>query len=262
MGKLAALSHPEAMAPAMLKRLAMIDPDLRERFPLGLKVLQERGVITNRTLTDLRPMEYERVVQMMLVLLIDLAYGEMASLAKLSAKPLVLQAAVTAALAKRLAEHATTGNVGAAYFCGIVHNLGVPVLACLEPDRYTEVLERTSSDQEQLHQAEAKAFGCGHPEAGLIAAQEWGLGRASLEAIAKHHESIESLEGNVLCVSVAAIFAHHLGFHGIDATKPKLDSGIEKLRLMPAHVGALASVASEEATLVQALLRPAALLAS
>ncbi len=125
------------------------------------------------------------------------------------------RASVTAVAARALAEKTNPILSGEAFVAGLVLDIGVLLLSSVEPDLYKSVLhtqERTNQQHPaagaRLHTIEESLFGIGHPEAGRILLEHWGLPEIVYVPVGVHHtpqsfDGDERVKALVNIVSVA-----------------------------------------------------------
>jgi HD-like signal output (HDOD) protein len=74
-----------------------------------------------------------------------------------------------------------------AFMGGMLHDVGILVLAKNFPKRYDRVVEVGRAENLSLSKAESQAFGLGHPEVGAYLLGLWGIQPAVLKAVSLHH---------------------------------------------------------------------------
>ena len=95
-----------------------------------------------------------------------------------------MASAVIAREVAALARH----DADEAFLAGLLHDVGVLVLAAYEPTRATAVLSLARDRQLAVEQAEAQLLGVAHPQVGGLVARRWRFPAAIVEAIERHHE--------------------------------------------------------------------------
>lgn len=80
---------------------------------------------------------------------------------------------------------------GTAFLAGIVHDVGKLILLDLAPNVYQRLI-RNVDRQVPLFEAEHRLFGTDHRILGRELGETWGLGGATINVIAQHHEEDES----------------------------------------------------------------------
>jgi HD-like signal output (HDOD) protein len=90
-----------------------------------------------------------------------------------------------ASVAGRLVE----GRQGArtATSAGLLHDVGVLVLASRVPEKFSEALAIVERERVPLHEAEEAVLGVAHPTVGAYLLALWGLPEAVVDAVAQHH---------------------------------------------------------------------------
>ncbi len=74
-----------------------------------------------------------------------------------------------------------------AFMGGLLHDVGILVLAKNFPERYDRVLMWAKKDNLPIYVAEKKEFGVGHAEVGAYLLGLWGIQAAVLRAVSLHH---------------------------------------------------------------------------
>ena len=92
-----------------------------------------------------------------------------------------------AVAAKLLAERVIGNNAESAFCLGLLQDIGVLILAEALPDRYPDVIRRTTLEGVPLHEAEAGVLGTDHMEVGEYVARSWGLPVTFTTPIRWHH---------------------------------------------------------------------------
>ena len=94
-----------------------------------------------------------------------------------------------------VAEKATVQMIEETFTAGMLHDLGVLVLASYFPDRYQETLMLAQRQKIPLHEAERQTLGSSHAEVGAYLLGLWGLTTPIVEAVAFHHDPVRSSHG-------------------------------------------------------------------
>lgn len=92
----------------------------------------------------------------------------------------------TAVCCQTLAKMVRTVSPDEAYSCGLLHDVGKPLLDRYGTGDYGQVEELTNAGVEPL-EAEMQVFGCTHIDIGAGAAQNWRFPQALCECVAFHH---------------------------------------------------------------------------
>lgn len=91
------------------------------------------------------------------------------------------------------AEKGEPRMVGEALAGGLLHDIGVLILASHLPERYQETLRLAESHQLSREDAEQETLGTTHAEIGAYLLGIWGLNTPIVEAVAFHHHPARSL---------------------------------------------------------------------
>jgi len=103
-----------------------------------------------------------------------------------------------------------------AFMGGMLHDVGILILAKQFPQRYDQVVERAIVNKLPVITAERNEFGVAHPEVGAYLLGLWGIQPGVLKAVSLHHtpSKIQATALNpVLAVHVADIICGTPGHH-------------------------------------------------
>lgn len=92
-----------------------------------------------------------------------------------------------------------------AFVGGLLHNLGMLLLANQLPEGYQKVLDMVASEGIGVTVAEQWEFGVGHPELGAYLLGLWGLPSPILEIVSGHHHPADP--GGPFATPIAAVHA-------------------------------------------------------
>jgi HD-like signal output (HDOD) protein/CheY-like chemotaxis protein len=92
------------------------------------------------------------------------------------------------------------------FVAGMLHDVGILVLAVSLPDRYGRVLERMQAGSLPLHVAEREVLGASHAEVGAYLMSAWGFNDVIVEAVCWHHspERVDCHDMSVLTATAVA----------------------------------------------------------
>ena len=141
------------------------------------------------------------------------------------------RAAATAAVAKRIEGGA---HDEAAFTAGLLHDVGILVLASSAPDQLLAALARAEHDRVPLIEAEAAIGVSTHAEIGGYLLGLWGLPRPIVDAVAYHHRPGGS--GDEECSTVTAV---HIASVLVETASPSIGT-VPPHRLDLAHIGSIA----------------------
>ncbi|EDY81433.1 HDOD domain family [Verrucomicrobiia bacterium DG1235] len=99
-----------------------------------------------------------------------------------------------ATTARRIAAHESKDEKAAeeAYSAGLMHDIGKLVLLNAAPEQFAEARQLAREKNTPLWQAENDIIGCNHAEVGAYLLARWGMPASLTEAVALHHEPINS----------------------------------------------------------------------
>jgi HD-like signal output (HDOD) protein len=123
----------------------------------------------------------------------------------LRAEELWNRALLTAEAARRITKLEGQGEDRPDQACtaGLLHDIGILVLACRTPRKYQEVLNLALSAGRSVWDVERELLGATHPEVGACLLGLWGLPPRIVEGVALHHNP-SALAYNGLCAVTAA----------------------------------------------------------
>jgi HD-like signal output (HDOD) protein len=116
---------------------------------------------------------------------------------------LQLRAQSTARLARSIADDPEQRDD--AFCAGLLHDLGMLVLASMEPEHVATSLAIAARDGRRLDDVERELRGSSHAEVGAHLLELWGLPDAIVEAVAYHHRPAEAHDAIFDVTAVVAI---------------------------------------------------------
>lgn len=133
----------------------------------------------------------------------------------------------TGVLAKAFAqkEHQSKTMIDDSFMAGLLHDMGILILAMNFPDRCGEAKQREKEGDLLAWQAEKEVFGSTHAEVGAYLVGLWGIPDPIVEGIAFHHDPAQYVEDRfspLLTVYVANALDRQLG-----GTNPAMASPID-----------------------------------
>jgi len=105
-----------------------------------------------------------------------------------------------------------------AFMGGMLHDVGILVLAKNFPQRYDRVVELGQTEKLPVYKAEQQEFGLAHPEVGAYLLGLWGIQPAVLKAVSLHHipSALRATSFNpVLAVHLADDLCGTMGHHAL-----------------------------------------------
>jgi len=119
-----------------------------------------------------------------------------------------------------------------AFVGGILHDLGVLVLATNFPEAYGQVLHEVRAARAPLSRAERAVFGVSHSEVGAYLVGIWALPASVLKVVSLHHRPFESLDPGftpLVAVHAADVLCGGLDSHAAFATAEFDHSCLDRL---------------------------------
>jgi putative nucleotidyltransferase with HDIG domain len=98
----------------------------------------------------------------------------------------------TALAARAIARHVRYENVEEALICGLMHDIGKPVMMQNLRDRYQEILSEVYEGKSGFHLLELQAFGFSHAHVGALLAKKWNFPPQLAEAVGYHHDPLSA----------------------------------------------------------------------
>jgi putative nucleotidyltransferase with HDIG domain len=132
-----------------------------------------------------------------------------------------------ASAARVLAESTRYPNAEEAFLCGLMHDIGKPILMRNFAGRYTQVMADVYAGRAGFHTLELQAFGFSHAHVGALVAERWNFPWRYSEAIGFHHDPLSASENlHLACITNLAnsiMIQMEIGFE----KRKDLDLGVE-----------------------------------
>ena len=119
-----------------------------------------------------------------------------------------------AALAARtIARWVQYENLEEALVCGLMHDIGKPVMMMNCQARYTQIVSEIYKGNGDFHQSELLAFGFSHAHVGALLARKWNFPPQLAEAVGYHHDplSAPSYQKLACIINLANLFMISMG---------------------------------------------------
>lgn len=126
-------------------------------------------------------------------------------------------------------------KAGEAYVAGLLHDIGLLVIAAERPEQLLELRVKTMRTSLPLVEVEREILGAHHADIGAFLLELWGLPYEIVEAVARHHDA-EEIPGTSVDIMHAVYIADAV------ASSPDFDSEVEwenASRLDPAYLESL-----------------------
>jgi putative nucleotidyltransferase with HDIG domain len=159
----------------------------------------------------------------------------------------------TALAARAIARRVRYENPEEALICGLMHDIGKPVLLQNLQPQYREIIHEVYGGNSSFHQLELVAFGFSHAHVGSLLARKWNFPPQLAEAVGYHHnpESAPSFKPLACIVNLANLLMIAMGI-GFEKNK---ELNLEKQpssQLLRLDNAALTAIASEVRVAIQA----------
>lgn len=134
----------------------------------------------------------------------------------------------TGSLARAIAkvEQASALVIDQAYIAGLLHDVGMLVLAANESKLYEAVLKTADDQGIPIWKAEVQEFGAGHADVGAYLLGLWGLSDPIVEAVAFHHrpaDCVGTTFSPLTAVHVANALQHERSRQATGGVSPQVD---------------------------------------
>ena len=147
-----------------------------------------------------------------------------------------LHSVATGAAAEILCEYMPVEDGDNAFLGGLMHDVGKVLIACGQPEQWTEVETAVSLTGRPQDGFEREILGADHAELSGLAVAKWELPFQLSRAVAHHHSPETAHEADAVSLStilqVANDFTNSLG---ISVREPALDQSPPKLPVIPGH---------------------------
>ncbi len=130
-------------------------------------------------------------------------------------------------LSKKIAGMTHRAKLETAFVCGLLHDIGKPLLDFYFPDSYGRVLARLSTSMMTSVEAENEIFGLNHAEVGTWLAQHWRFSKAVVFAIANHHGIIADDDRYKSLTATTRLANFLCSQHGLSLTDGSSKESIE-----------------------------------
>jgi putative nucleotidyltransferase with HDIG domain len=119
----------------------------------------------------------------------------------------------TALAARSIAKRIRYQNTEEALVCGLMHDIGKPVLLQNLKPRYGEIISAVYNGTASFHQQELLAFGFSHAHVGALLARKWNFPAQLSEAVGYHHSPLSAPTYKQLAciVNLANLFMISMG---------------------------------------------------
>lgn len=98
----------------------------------------------------------------------------------------------TAIAARGIARRVNYENVEEALVCGLVHDIGKPVLLENLGARYRDIISQVYAGNGTFYERELQAFRFTHAQVGAMLARKWNFPSQLCEAVGAHHDPLSS----------------------------------------------------------------------
>jgi putative nucleotidyltransferase with HDIG domain len=163
----------------------------------------------------------------------------------------------TALASRAIAQRVRYENPEEALVCGLMHDIGKPILMQNFGQRYYEIISEVYRGSSTFHQLEIQHLGFSHAEVGMLLARKWNFPPQLAEAVGYHHDPLEAPNHKQLAciVNMGNLFMIRLGIGFEKNANLVLEDqpAAKDLRLGSAAVAAVASTLTEAIEATSAL---------
>lgn len=118
--------------------------------------------------------------------------------------------------ARAIAQRSGYSNIEEALLCGLMHDIGKPVLLKNLSEQYARIFNDVYRGNTCFHEAELVTFGFSHAHVGALLADKWSFPKQLSEAIGYHHNPLSAPHyGRLACIvnlANAFMISMELGF--------------------------------------------------
>jgi len=107
-----------------------------------------------------------------------------------SLKKLFQDALRRAVFARIVTEQFTSFDSDEAFICALMQDIAIPILAAKWANEYTQMIQKSNTEQVRLSVLERDMMGWNHSDAGVILATSWNLGELIGHAVSKHTDYV------------------------------------------------------------------------
>jgi putative nucleotidyltransferase with HDIG domain len=151
----------------------------------------------------------------------------------------------TALAARAIARHMRYENTEEALVCGLMHDIGKPVLLQNLRERYSVIISEVYKGNSTFHQMELLAFGFSHAHVGALLARKWNFPPSLVEVVGYHHDPLSAPNFKQLAciVNLANLFmvSMEIGFEKDKSLDLAKQPSAEQLKLDSSAVDAIVS---------------------
>jgi putative nucleotidyltransferase with HDIG domain len=163
----------------------------------------------------------------------------------------------TALAARAIAQRVRYENPEEALVCGLMHDIGKPILMQNFGQRYYEIISEVYKGNSTFHRLEIQHLGFSHAEVGMLLAKKWNFPPQLAEAVGYHHDPLEAPNHKQLAciVNMGNLFMIYLGI-GFEKNQNLVledQPAAQNLKLGSSAVTALASTLKETIEATSAL---------
>jgi putative nucleotidyltransferase with HDIG domain len=159
----------------------------------------------------------------------------------------------TAIAARLIAKRVHYEKPEEALVCGLMHDIGKPILMQNFPDRYHEIANDVYRGVSSFHESEMFSFGFSHAHLGALLAKKWSFPPQLAEGVGYHHDPLAATEFPKLACVVnlanAIMISMEIGFQKDKDLKLDTLPSAEELKL---DQPAIESIKTDTETTIEA----------
>jgi putative nucleotidyltransferase with HDIG domain len=159
----------------------------------------------------------------------------------------------TALAARSIARRIHYENPEEALICGLMHDIGKPVLLQNFQAQYREIISSVYNGNSGFHQMELLAFGFSHAHVGSLLARKWNFPPQLAEAVGYHHnpESAPSFRPLACVINLANNFMIYMGI-GFEKNRDFSLENLPSAQFLRLDNTALVAIGTEVRAAIQA----------
>jgi len=139
---------------------------------------------------------------------------------------MLVNAFLTAGMAREVAEKAGVKDVEQSYVCGLLHGLGEIIVAYALPEKYKQMLQQCSETESNWEKIQQQQLGGSFYLIGKKLAEQWGFGNQVVRTMSKYKKTSDKALRDVSDINHALSSLSHEGLDIIYARKNRSQQGL------------------------------------
>jgi len=139
---------------------------------------------------------------------------------------MLVNAFLTAGMAREVAEKAGVKDVEQSYVCGLLHGLGEIIVAYALPEKYKQMLQQCSETENDWGKIQQQQLGGSFYLIGKKLAEQWGFGNQVVRTMSPYKKTSDKALRDVADINHALSSLSHQGLDIIYARKNRTQQGL------------------------------------